>query len=190
MIIRMNNFRSIIIGLFFILSSNQVYSQSELTIGNEVVLNNFIVKENLLKNNKIAIIAVDSLDKPLENLSGTFQFSINGFGQELKFNNGVAVAAQPIDKSTFLYLRHENESGTHGQLYYVIRKGDYLNPIRISWWVLVMVPLILIILAALFRKFIIVAIIILVFIFYYNSSNGLKLSTFFETVFDGLKNLI
>ena len=83
MIIRMNNFRSIIIGLFFILSSNQVYSQSELTISNEVVLNNFIVKENLLKNNKIAIIAVDSLDKPLENLSGTFQFSINGFGQEL-----------------------------------------------------------------------------------------------------------
>ena len=144
----------------------------------------------MLKNNKIAIIAVDSLDKPLENLSGTFQFSINGFGQELKFNNGVAVAAQPIDKSTFLYLRHENESGTHGQLYYVIRKGDYLNPIRISWWVLVMVPLMLIILAALFRKFIIVAIIILVFIFYYNSSNGLKLSTFFETVFDGLKNLI
>ena len=87
----MNNFRSIFIGLFFILSSNQVYSQSELSLGNEVVLNNFIVKENLLKNNKIAIIAVDSLDKPLENLSGTFQFSINGFGQELKFNNGKRV---------------------------------------------------------------------------------------------------
>ena len=120
----MSNFRSIFIGLFFILSGNQAYSQSELTKGNEVILNNFIVKEDLLKNNKIAIIAADSLDKPLENLSGTFQFSINGFGQELKFNNGVAVAAQPIDKSTFIYLRHENETGTHAKLYYVIRKGD------------------------------------------------------------------
>ncbi len=186
----MNNLRSIFIGLFFILLSNQAYSQSELTMGKEVVLNNFILKENLLKNNKIAIIAVDSLDKPLENLSGTFQFSFNGFAQELKFNNGVAVAAQAIDKSTFLYLRHENESGTHGKLYYVIRKGDSINPIRISWWILVIVPLILILMAALFRKFIIIAIILLVFLFYYNSSKGLKLPTFFETVFDGLKNLI
>jgi hypothetical protein len=186
----MNNFRSIFIGLFFILSGTQVYSQSETTMGDEIILNNFIVKEDLLKNNRIAIIAADSLDKPLENLSGTFQFSINGFGQELKFNNGVAVAAQPIDKSTFIYLRHENETGTHGKLYYVIRKGDYINPIKISWWVLVVVPLILIILATLFRKFIIIAGILLVFIFYYNSSKGLKLPTFFETVFDGLKNLI
>jgi len=186
----MNNFISIFIGLFLVISGNQVHSQSELTRGNEVSLNNFIVKEDLLNNNKIAIIAADSLDKPLENLSGTFQFSINGFGQELKFNNGVAVASQPIDKSTFIYLRHENESGTHGKLYYVIRKGDYINPIKISWWILVIVPMILIILATLFRKFIIIAGILLVFIFYYNSSNGLKLSTFFETVFDGLKNLI
>jgi hypothetical protein len=186
----MNNFRSIFIGLFFILLVNQVYSQSGSAMGDEIILNNFIVKEDLLKNNRIAIIAADSLDQPLENLSGTFQFSINGFGQELKFNNGVAVAAQPIDKSTFIYLRHENETGTHGKLYYVIRKGDYINPIKISWWVLVVIPLILIILATLFRKFIIVAGIILVLIFYYNSSNGLKLPTFFETVFDGLRNLI
>ena len=186
----MSNFKSIFIGLFFILLVNQVYSQSESTMGNEVILNNFIVKEDLLKNNRIAIIAADSLDKPLETLSGTFQFSINGFSQELKFNNGVAVAAQPIDKSTFIYLRHENETGTHGKLYYVIRKGEYINPIKISWWVLVIVPIILIILAALFRKFIIIAGIILVLIFYYNSSNGLKLPTFFETVFDGLRNLI
>jgi len=186
----MNNFRSIFIVLFLVITGNQVYSQSELTMGKEVSLNNFIVKEDLLNNNKIAIIAADSLDRPMENLSGTFQFSINGFGQELKFNNGVAVSAQPIDKSTFIYLRHENESGTHGKLYYVIKKGDYINPIKISWWVLVIVPMILIILATLFRKFILIAGILLVFMFYYNSSNGLKLSTFFETVLDGLKNLI
>jgi len=186
----MSNFRSIFIGLFFILSGNQLHSQTESILSQEVVLNNFIVKEDLIKNNKIAIIAADSLDRPIETLSGTFQFSINGFGQELKFNNGVAVATQPIDKSTFIYLRHENETGTHGKLYYVLRKGDFINPIKISWWVLVIVPLILIILATLFRKFIIIAGILLIFIFYYNSSKGLKLPTFFDTVFDGLKNLI
>ena len=186
----MSNLRNISIGLIFVLTGSLAYSQPELTTDNKVVLNNFIVKEDLLNNNKIAVIAADSLDKPLEYLSGTFQFSINGFGQELKFNNGVALAQHPIDKSTFIYLRHENESGTHGKLYYVIKKGDYINPIKISWWVLVIVPLILILLATLFRKLIIVAIILLIGIFYYNSSNGLKLPTFIDTVFDGLRNLI
>ena len=186
----MKIFKLIFITLLLIVANKKVLAQEESIQGQDVTITNFIVKENLLKNNKIAIIATDTLDIPIESLNGTFQFSINGFGQELKFNDGVAVMTQPINKSTFIYLKHENESGTHGKLYYVYQKGDSVNPIKISWWVLVIIPLILIIFAALFKKFIVVAGILLIGIFYYNSSQGLKISTFFDTIFDGLRNLI
>jgi hypothetical protein len=64
-----------------------------------------------------------------------------------------------------------------------------LNPIKISWLVLVLVPALLILLAMMFRKFIIIAVILIIVMFYFNTSNGLKISTFFDTVFDGLKNI-
>ena len=85
-----------------------------------LLIENFTVKEHLLKNSKIAVIATDSANKPLERINGTFQFSVNGFKQELKFNDGIAVAPQPIEKSTFVYLNHENHSGTYSSLFYVI----------------------------------------------------------------------
>ncbi|WP_395626553.1 hypothetical protein [Daejeonella sp.] len=186
----MKIFKIIFITLLLIVANKKVLAQEEYIQRQSVAITNFMVKENLLKKNKIAIIATDSLDIPIESLNGTFQFSINGFGQELKFNDGVAVMKQPINKSTFIYLRHENESGTNGKLYYVYQKDDSINPIRISWWVLVIIPLILILFAALFRKFIVVAVILMIGIFYYNSSQGLKIPTFFDTIFDGIRNLI
>lgn len=169
-------------------SSRSTYSQTEQASAHQVAINNFIVKENLLKNDKVAIIACDADEKPLENVNGTFQFSINGFKQVLKFNDGVAVSPQQIDKSTFIYLRHENENGTHGKLYYVIKKDLDLKLIKINWMLLVLIPLIVIILATMFRKFILIAAVILIIIFIFNSNNGLKLGTFFDTVFDGLRS--
>lgn len=152
-------------------------------------LTNFIVKENLLKNEKIAIIAADNNDKPLENFNGNFQFTINGFKQSLRFNDGVAIAPQPIDKSTFIYLRHTNETGTYGKLYYVLKKGTDLNPIKVNWVLLVLIPLGIIFITMLFKKFLIIAIVLLLAIFYFNSDKGLTMPTFFDTIFDGLKSL-
>jgi len=186
----MRTFNIYIVVIIVLSTIKPIFSQELDNVSQEMAINNFMVKENLLKNNKIAIIATDSLDVPMERLSGTFQFSLNGLGQELKFNDGVAVIPQPIIKSTFIYLRHENESGTHGKLYYIFQKDNGLNPIKISWWILVIIPLILIFLAALFRKFIVFAVLIFTGIFYYNSSIGLKIPTFFDTIFDGLRNLI
>lgn len=153
-----------------------------------VSVNNFLVKEHLLKNDKLAVIAADSADRPMENVNGTFLFSINGFKQELKFNDGIAVSPQQIEKSTFVYLKHKNDLGTHSKLYYVLKKGENLNPIKINWMFLILIPLIIIAIATVFRKFIIFAIILLVIIFFFNSSKGLGLPTFFETIIDGLKS--
>ncbi len=185
----MKNFAVLLNFIFAFAFFTTGFSQTSSAVGEQVSLTNFVVKENLLKNNKIAIIAADQNEKPIEQFNGTFQFSINGFQQELTFNNGVAVAPQPIDKSTFLYLRHENESGTHGKLYYIYKKDDNLSPYKINWLVLILIPLIIIVIATLFRKFIIIGGIILVAFIIFNSKNGLGIPTFFETVMDGLKGL-
>lgn len=153
-------------------------------------INNFIVKESLLKNSKIAIIAADSLDKPIEAINGTYTFSVSGFTQQLVFNNGVSVLPLPIDKSTFVYIKHENDAGTHSKLLYVYKKEGDLNPFTISRMFFIIVPLAVVLLAFAFKKFIYMAIVILLIFFFFSYSNGLNISTYFETIFDYLKNLV
>ncbi|WP_199136633.1 hypothetical protein [Pedobacter sp. ASV12] len=153
-------------------------------------INNFLVKESLLKNSKLAIIAADSLGNPIENINGVYTFSISGFTQSLSFNGGVAVIPLQIDKSTFVYIKHQNDNGTHSKLLYVYKKDGDLNPFTISRIFLIVIPLIIIILAFAFKRFIYIAIILLLIFFFFSYSNGLNISTFFETTFDYLKNLI
>lgn len=181
----------LIFGTFLVLFiAEAVYSQNPSAETELISINNFMVQGSLFKNNQITIIATSGDDKPIENLNGTFNFSINGFEQKLKFTDGAAIIPQPITKSTFLYLRHENELGTQGKLYYLISKYDAISPIKINWLVLVIVPAVIVLLAMMFRKFIIIGGIILLLLFYFNSSKGLNIPTFFDTVFDGLKNMI
>ena len=153
-------------------------------------INNFLVKESLLKNSKLAVIAADSLDNPLEKINGTYTFSVSGFTQSLTFNDGVAILPLPIDKSTFVYIKHQNDSGTHSKLLYVYKKDGNLNPFTISRIFLIIIPLIIIVLAFAFKKFIYIAIILLLIFMYFSYSNGLNIATFFETTFDYLKNLV
>jgi len=151
-------------------------------------INNFIVKESLLKNSKLAIIAADSLDKPIERVNGIYTFSVSGFTQEVKFSDGVAVLPLPLESSAFVYIKHQNDKGTHSKLFYVYKKDGNLTPYAFNSLWLVLFPVIVIVLGFLFRKFIIVAIILLLIFIYFNHSNGLSLGTFFETIFDGLKS--
>lgn len=153
-------------------------------------INNFLVKESLLKNSKLAVIAADSLGNPIESINGTYTFSVSGFTQALVFNGGVAVVPLQIDKSTFVYIKHQNDNGTHSKLLYVYKKDGDLNPFTISRIFLIIIPLIIIILAFAFKRFIYIAIILLLIFFFFSYSNGLNISTFFETTLDYLKNLV
>ena len=152
-------------------------------------INNFIVKESLLKNSKLAIIAADSLDNPIEKINGVYTFTVSGFTQPITFNDGIAILPMQLERSAFVYLKHENDKGTHSKLLYVYKKDGTLNPYTINSLLLILFPVILIFLAFAFRKFIIIAVILLLIFFYFNHSNGLNISTFFETVFDGLKKM-
>lgn len=168
--------------LLFLLISGYGFAQ-------KADINNFIVKESLLKNSKLAIIAADSLEQPMESINGIYTFSISGFTQQLKFNDGVAVLPMQLDKSSFVYIKHQNDEGTHSKLLYVYKKEGSLNPLTINSLWLILFPALIVFIAFAFRKLIIFAVIILLIFFYFNHSNGLNISTFFETIFDSLKKV-
>ncbi|MGY4384810.1 hypothetical protein ACVWYN_001844 [Pedobacter sp. UYP24] len=152
-------------------------------------INNFLVKESLLKNSKLAIIAADSLGSPIETINGLYTFTVSGFTQEVTFHDGIAILPMQLESSAFVYVKHQNDKGTHSKLIYVYKKEGNLSPYAFSSFWMVLFPVILIVLAFAFRKFIIVAVILMLIFIYFNHSNGLNLSTFFETIFDGLKNV-
>ena len=154
-----------------------------------IAINNFEVKDNPFGVNQIAVVAIDSLKNTQDNVNGLFTFTINGFEQQLTFNKGVAFYNPKIDKSIFLYVKHVNDNGSHGNLYYVYKHDDKLSPIHISWLVLLGVPLFLVLLAYMFKRLIIVTVIIFIIIFYFNHHNGLSIPTFFESILDGLRNI-
>ena len=165
-------------------------SFSGKTFAQTADINNFLVKESLLKNSKLAIIAADSLEQPLEKINGIYTFSVSGFTQILTFNDGVAILPLQIDKSAFVYVKNQNDKGTHSKLLYVYKKDGNLNPFTISRIYLIIVPLFIIFLVFAFKKFIYIGIIILILFAIFSYSNGLNLSTFFETTFDYLRNLV
>ncbi|TCC89419.1 hypothetical protein EZ428_17140 [Pedobacter frigiditerrae] len=172
-----------IIVLFLMLICSSCFAQN-------ADINNFLVKESLLKNSKLAIIAADSLENPLEQINGTYTFSVSGFTQQLTFNDGVAILPLAIDKSTFVYIKHQNDRGTHSKLLYVYKKEGNLNPFTISRIFLIIIPLIIVVLAFAFKKFIYIAVVLLIIFMIFSYSNGLNISTFFETTFDYLRNLV
>ena len=153
-------------------------------------INHFIVKETLIKNGKLAIIATDSLENPLEHINGTFQFTVNGFTSGLEFSDGVATTKNEVENSTFAFIKHVNTNGSHGQLFYINKTASGLNLVEISWIWLILVPLILILIVMMFRKFLTAAIIIFLIFLYFNYKKGLDLTTFFETIVHGIQNLL
>lgn len=176
----MRYFFSLILSLLFINVTAQNSTQS---------IDYFLVKENLLKNEKLAIIASDSLENPNENINGTFSFSVNGFKQDLVFNDGVAICPLQIEKSAFVFIKHVNDNGSHSNLYFIYKKDTNLTPYQISWYLLLIIPIGLILIGYMFRKLIGLIILVFVAFSYFNYSKGLSIPTFFESIFDGIKNI-
>ncbi len=154
-----------------------------------VAIDHFTIKENPFAKNEVAVIAVDTANNTLENINGLFTFTVNGFDEPLKFDKGTAFLRHKLDRSSFLYIRHENDSGTHSILYYVYKTDDKLTPIHISWILLLAIPITLVLLGYMFKRFIIIAVIIFCIFLYFNHHSGLNIPTFFQSIFDGLKGM-
>ncbi len=155
----------------------------------EVHINQFILKENPFAKNEVAVVACDTAGNTLENINGLFNFTVNGFSEELNFQNGIAFYHHKLEKSSFLYLKHRDDAGSHARLYYIYKHDSKLEPYSISWKLLVAIPLILILLGYMFKRFIIIAVVIFCIFSYFNYHGGMSLGTFFETIFDGLKHV-
>ncbi len=154
-----------------------------------IAIKNFIIKENPFGQNEVAIIATDTAGVTQEQVNGVFKFTINGFEEDLTFDHGTAFYRHKLNKSSFIYLKHQNDFGTHSTLFYVYKSDSKLTPIHISGVVLIAIPLMLILLGYLFKKFIIIAAVLFCIFLYFNHSNGLSIPTFFETAIDGLKHM-
>ena len=173
---------------FILLFLLTIFSISYGIAGN-LAIHHFVVKENPFAKDEVAIVATDTVGNVLENVQGVFSFTMNGFEEELNFDKGTAFYRHKIVRSTFLYAKHQDESGTHGILYYIYKTDDKLTPVHISWILLLAIPCGLFLLAYMFKRFIIVAVIIFCIFVYFNYHNGLSIPIFFESIIDGLKNI-
>ncbi|MBW4889358.1 hypothetical protein KXQ82_06510 [Mucilaginibacter sp. HMF5004] len=158
-------------------------------IADPVLIRNFTLKENPFGKDELAVVATDTAGVIQENVNGTFKFSINGFDEDMDFEHGTAFYRRKLDKSSFIYIKHNNDAGSVSTLYYVYKQENKLTPIHISWVVLIAIPCILVLLGYMFRKLIIWAVILFCIFIYFNHHSGLSLPTFFETVTDGIKHL-
>lgn len=169
--------------ILFIISPMLLLAQGQM-------ITNFIVKENLTQNGKLAIIAVDSLENPVETINGQFRFSLNGFQQELAFHDGIAVVQHPLESSTFVFFKHKNQEDKVGKLYYIHKKDDGLKPIKINGLLLLIIPAVILVFAYMFKKFLTTFVVLGVIYAYFHYAKGLGLSQIVESIFSTLKSFI
>ena len=152
-------------------------------------ISRFTIKENPFADSEVAIVATDTADNIREEVSGIFSFTINGFQETLTFDKGTAFYRHKLDKSSFFYVKHVNDAGTHAMLYYIYKQDGKLKPIKVSWGLLVGIPVALILIGYVFKRFIAIILIVFCIFLFFNYYNGLTMPTFFESIVDGLKGL-
>lgn len=154
-----------------------------------ISIDRFTIKENPFAESEVAIVAVDSLDRIREDVDGRFSFTINGFQEEMRFEKGTAFYHRKLDKSAFFYVKHVNDNGTHAMLYYIYKQDGKLKPIKVSWALLLGIPLALVLIGYMFKRLIAVILIVFCILLFFNYQNGLSISTFFESIVNGLRGL-
>lgn len=152
-------------------------------------ISRFTVKENPFADSEVAIVATDTAENIREDVSGIFSFTINGFQESLKFEKGTAFYHHKLDKSSFFYVKHINDAGTHAMLYYIYKQDGKLKPIKVSWALLLGIPIALILIGYVFKRFIAIILIVFCIFLFFNYSHGLTLPTFFESIVNGLRGL-
>lgn len=176
------------IGILFCMITSPLSGYGNMLVGGRI--QNFEVRENLLKNGKLAVIALDTSGMPQEAVNGTFKFVINGFVHELNFHDGVGITAHAVESSAFVFFKHQNQEGSVGKLYFVSKGDSGLRTYYIKWFYLILIPLLIVLVGYLFKRLMVIAILLLVGLFIFNYNKGLNLENLFDTIVHGLKGLV
>lgn len=176
------------IGILIYMVTSPLNGFGSLLVGGRI--QNFEVQENLLKNGKLAIVALDTAGVPQEAVNGTFKFVINGFAHELNFHDGVGVTSQAVESSAFVFFKHQNQQGSVGKLYFVSKGDSGLKIYFINWYYLILIPVLIVLIGYLFKRLMLIAILLLIGLFIFNYSKGLNLENLFDTIVHGLKGLV
>ncbi len=170
----------------FLFISVSLHAQNTFT---NYKINNFVVKQNQLNNQKLTVFALDTFAQTNLKISGYNMFTVNGLSQNLFFKKGEAVLNLPLKKSSFLYVKFDNEINNPSNLYYVFKTDNSLTPFKINLFWLLVIPIVLILIGYMFKKIIGLAIFFITVYFYFNHSSGLSISVILQTIFDGLKSM-
>lgn len=162
---------------------------AQVSADDMMVIHDFDVREHMLKNGKLAIVALDTAGIPQERVDGSYQFVVNGFQQSIRFNEGIGVAAQPIESSTFVFVKHKNHTGSVGKLFYVSKKENDLKIYPVNWYYLILIPLVILIIAYLFKRLLILALIVLAGWFIFNYNKGLDFGNLLDTIVHGIRGI-
>ena len=147
-----------------------LYSTLTLAQGQGMRIDNFDIKESLTANGKIAIVAMDSLDKAKEDINGTFKFT--------------------IESSTFVYFKHKNQDKSTGKLYFLYKKGDEITPVKINGLLLILIPALLLVIAYALKRFLTTFIILAIIYAYFSFSKGLSISQILESAIEVIKRIL
>lgn len=171
---------------FLLLLSLSVTAQNSFT---NYSIKSFSVRQNQINSQKLAIFALDSLAQSNPKIAGDYVFTVNGLSQNLFFIKGEADLILPLKKSSFLYVKYDNEVNSPSNLYYVYKTDSSLTPFKVNLFWLLVIPIGLILIGYMFKKIIGIAIFFISVYFYFNHSNGLSLGVFFQSIFDFLKSV-
>ena len=126
--------------------------------------------------------------KTNNNIQGSYAFTINGFKQDLQFTDGVAVTANPIESSTFVFFKHVEGTKEIGKLYFLRVTEKGISPYKISGFLLIIIPLLILYIAYKFKRFLITLLVLALVYLYLNYSKGLDVKQLIESSILGLKN--
>ncbi len=177
--------KPVLVVLIFISAS--INAQNTFT---KYSISNFAIKQNQLNSQNLSVLALDSLAQSNQKITGNYTFTVNGLSQNLLFKNGEAVLKLPLKKSSFFYIKLENELNNPSNLYYVLKTDSSLNPFKVNMFWLLIIPIGLILIGYMFKKIIGLAIFLISLYLYFNHSNGLSIGVFLQSIFDGLKSIV
>jgi len=166
-----------------------MYFMPSLSVAQSATIKDFTVKENLSQNGKLAIIAIDTAEKTDNTVNGNYSFTINGFQQDLRFSDGVAVTSNPIESSTFVFFKHKFAGSDIGKLFFLRVTDKGITPYKISGFLLIIIPLLILYIAYKFKRFLITLLFLAAVYFYLNHSKGLDVRQLIESSIMSLKDL-